>query len=111
MLHKLDTRKDRFVFDPFSWERVIQTDAPALLVPNACDAVAGCRGCNHLPRNPQHLLDVLGTDNMCQFIYDCEEQQIAGRFCPRYQISVELPGYYPKLKFESDEAFVYKPEY
>lgn len=109
---KLPASKDRNVFGPFSWTKAVETKAPALLFRDACNSVAGCRGYNRLPDDPHHLLDMLRTSNIRESVYQCAEEEAgAGWSCLADQVSVELPKYYSKLRFDLHEAYAYKPEY
>ncbi|KAG2782922.1 hypothetical protein Pcac1_g7406 [Phytophthora cactorum] len=115
-LQKIKTRitysKDRYILAPFSWKRVVESKAPALLFLGACNAVAGVRGRARIPDDPQHLLDALDTTSILRLMEEgVREEQEASRFCLPDQYAVELPNYYSKLRFPPDEAYVYKSEY
>ncbi|KAG2961027.1 hypothetical protein PC118_g22185 [Phytophthora cactorum] len=71
-LQKIKTRitysKDRHILAPFSWKRVVESKAPALLFLGACSAVAGVRGLARIPDDPQHLLDALDTTSILRLV-------------------------------------------
>uniref|UniRef100_H3GYD0 JmjC domain-containing protein n=1 Tax=Phytophthora ramorum TaxID=164328 RepID=H3GYD0_PHYRM len=93
-LEKIKTRlscsKDRYISSPFSWQRVVESNAPALLFRGACDIIAGVHGYKRIPTDPQHLRDAPKTTSVIRFVEE---------------------AYYSKLKFSRDEAYVYKSEY
>ncbi|KAG3160650.1 hypothetical protein PC128_g21027 [Phytophthora cactorum] len=85
-LQKIKTRitysKDRYILAPFSWKRVVESKAPALLFLGACNAVAGVRGRARIPDDPQHLLDALDTTSILRLMEEgVREEQEASRFC------------------------------
>ncbi|ETP11506.1 hypothetical protein F441_12978, partial [Phytophthora nicotianae CJ01A1] len=112
VLRKLSAGKHRNLNEPFFWTKIIESQAPALLFRDACNDVSGCKGYERLPDSPNHFYDMVRAQNIPAAVAECAVEEIeAGRFCPVDQVSVDLPLYYPKLKFPSHEAYVYKSEY
>ncbi|KAG1686817.1 hypothetical protein DVH05_005926 [Phytophthora capsici] len=108
---KIERSKGRYIFGPFCWKKILESDAPALLFTAACNTVAGVRGYPFLPEDPQHLLDDLSADNVFEAgRLQVEEARRAGRVSPPDQASVELPSYFSRLRFPQDEAYIWKSE-
>lgn len=108
---KLPESKDLYVLGSFSWEGVVESKSLGLPFRGACNDVAGCRGYDWLPTDPQHLLDALGRLSMRDVIYHgAAEIPTAIQYCPPDQYSVDLAGYNSKLKFGSDKSYVYMSE-
>ncbi|KAF4142598.1 hypothetical protein GN958_ATG08199 [Phytophthora infestans] len=60
--------KDRYVLNAFSWARVMELEAPALVFVGSCDLGAGVRGYTRIPNDPQPIFDILGTTNIRGFV-------------------------------------------
>ncbi|KAF1788319.1 hypothetical protein GQ600_12083 [Phytophthora cactorum] len=56
--------RDRYITDKFSWEEEVQSEAPTLVYRQVCNDAAGCRGYTKIPKDPEHLYDILMTDNI-----------------------------------------------
>uniref|UniRef100_H3H9D0 Uncharacterized protein n=1 Tax=Phytophthora ramorum TaxID=164328 RepID=H3H9D0_PHYRM len=80
---KLQYGKERYVSGPFSWEKVISTDAPALLFRDACNDVAGVRGHAQMPLDPAHLLEGMEAGSIFAMVRNgATKANEAGVFCP-----------------------------
>ncbi|EEY62113.1 uncharacterized protein PITG_21584 [Phytophthora infestans T30-4] len=84
----------------------------ALVFSNACDDVAGFRCQVKLPKDDTHLRSLLNTSIVAEFIKaGAQAKWKAQRECPPDQLAVHLPGFYSKLKFSTDQEYMFPPEY
>ncbi|KAL4115527.1 hypothetical protein PRIC2_013688 [Phytophthora ramorum] len=91
---KLQYGKERYVSGPFSWEKVISTDAPALLFRDACNDVAGVRGHAQMPLDPAYLLEGMEAGSIFAMVRNgATKANEAGVFCPPDQCAVVLATY------------------
>ncbi|KAF1784376.1 hypothetical protein GQ600_26053 [Phytophthora cactorum] len=72
---KIPRSRDRYITDKFSWEEAVQSEAPALVYRQACNDVAGCRGYTKIPKDPEHLYDILMTDNIPSYVREGVKQR------------------------------------
>ncbi|KAF1779805.1 hypothetical protein GQ600_16193 [Phytophthora cactorum] len=92
--------KDRYILAPFSWKRVVESKAPALLFlapamlwPESVVAPAFLTTLNI-------SWNALDTTSILRLMEEgVREEQEASRFCLPDQYAVELPNYYSKLRF------------
>eukprot|EP00644_Phytophthora_capsici_P005986 jgi/Phyca11/78507/gw1.2.929.1 len=62
---KIERSKDRYIFGPFCWKKILESDAPALLFTAACNTVAGSpihvdhgRVVSYIPPCAQHCFKI-----------------------------------------------------
>ncbi|KAI9984659.1 hypothetical protein PInf_006020 [Phytophthora infestans] len=108
MYKHLHGSRDRYIGGGFSWSFAVKGEAAVLVFRNACDDVSGFRGQAKFPKDDTHLRSMFNIFCVLEFIKaGIQEEWKAQRECPPDQLVVQLPGYYSKLKFPTDQPYMF----
>ncbi|KAG6945371.1 hypothetical protein JG687_00017343 [Phytophthora cactorum] len=85
--------RDRYITDKLSWEEGVHNEAPALVYRQACNDVAGCRGYTKIPKDPEHLYDILMTGNIPSYVREVTTEKrlcmwTTGAWFPTFRLAL-----------------------